>query len=363
MSRSVLGIEVGARVVRAIVLTADHRVLVETAEVYFPSEEEPDFDPAATSEALGEVLYQLGHLVPRSLPAAVSIGPVNSGVGSGPSLPNWLEGRARYLGEDLICSGEVGLAFSPSGPISQIVDCCAQHGVKLERLDLAPMAAQRILPRGVGTTFTLGSGIGWQAGARSSVVLAATQSDAVTADARLMASSGDSKALVPPSFHGFPISARLQKQSQVDLGMLAPAVGTAIGLVGSAPANLLEGYKVAGGRRPATMQMQSFAHAEQSDAVEGHSVAGTVAADPSGLHDDQNFDPNLRDLMPFPVTEPMKSSARTVKGTPERLGGHGISGKSSQIDAMVGSGQRLLSIMTVIVVILVVAVVIVMSLR
>ncbi len=366
MSLSILGVEVGARLVRGIVLTADHRVLVGAAEAYFPSETEPDFDPSATSEALRQVLYELGHLVPRSLSASISIGPVNSGVGSGPSLPTWLEGRARFLGEDLICSGEVGLAFTPVGPLRQVVDCCAEHDVKLERVDLAPLAAQRILPKGVGNTFTVGSGIGWQAGVRSNVVLAATQSDAVAHDARLLASSGNDPALVPPPLHRFPMSARLKENSEIDLGFFAPAVGTAIGLVGGAPANLLNGFKVAGGRRAAQAYALRQTQHGESETVGGDTleVADLPAFGAGDGNDAHSLDPNLRDLMPFPVTEPMKPTARaSSKPTTERLGGHGISGKSSQIDAMVGSGQRLLSVMTVIVLILVVAVALVITFR
>ncbi len=372
MSRSVLGIEVGARLVRAVVLTADHRVLIGAAEARFPNEIEQDFDPSATWEAVREVLYQLGHLVPKSMPAAVSIGPANGGVGSGPSLPTWLEGRARFLGEDLVCSGELGLAFSPSGPISQVVDCCASHDVQLKRIDLAPMAAQRLLPRSAGGTFTLGSGVGWQAGVRSNVVLAATQSDSVSTDARLMASSNASDALRPPSFDGFPISNRLQQQFELELGQLAPAIGAAVGVIVSAPANLLDGFKVVGRplagaqafRQSVAGRADDRSDTASDDAVGGDEVDAEAAGDAGREQDAQMFDPNLRDIMPFPVTEPMRETAETtVKPAVERLGGHGIAGKSSEIDAMVGSGQRIFSVMTVIVVILVVAVAAVMSLR
>ncbi len=176
-----------------------------------------------------------------------------------------------------------------------------------------------------------------------------------------MVIASESGRLTRPNFNGFPVSKRLQGQFDLDLTQLAPAIGAAVGLIVDAQGNLLDGFKVVGRSLAGANAFRAAVGAEAEASLD-------VSTEPSTGTDDSEepemFGAEMRNIMPFPMTEPSDlSSGSSVKPAVERLGGHGIAGKSSEIDAMVGSGQRLFAVMTVILVFLIAAVAIVVSFR
>ncbi len=251
-SPSVLGIEVGATVVRAVVLSRETLEVTAAAEAGIDTEDEHVFDSTTIRPALGEVMYQLAELQPESMLAAISIGPPQSGVGSGPALPPWLERQARNLGQNLICAGELGVAFCPQSPVDLLISLCEEAAITLARVDLAPMAAARLLTQGGADTIMVGSGRGWRARLRNDEVLEALHTEEIDIDQPMSIVRPDGRVTEISKYYGVGVAAALDEEFELNLGQLAPAVGAAVGVIDGSAANLLDGATVVGRAVPVT---------------------------------------------------------------------------------------------------------------
>ncbi len=203
-------------------------------------------DSRAISPAVDDVLYQLGVDDRSQLVAAVAIGPEYSGVGSGPALPAWLDHQARQLGENLVCAGDLGVAFCPQRPIDTVISICEQADITVARIDLAPVAAARLLTPGSADTITMGSGRGWRARLRNDEVLEALKNPEIDPDQPMAIIAPDGLQISVEQYHDVSVASALAETYDLNLGQLAPAVGAAIGYIDSSPSNLLDGETITG---------------------------------------------------------------------------------------------------------------------
>jgi hypothetical protein len=250
ISSDILGIEIGSSAVRAVLVDRESREIVAAAECGILSMSDPPssggLDSRAISPAVDDVLYQLGVDDRSQLVAAVSIGPEYSGVGSGPALPAWLDHQARELGENLVCAGDLGVAFCPQRPIDTVIAICEQADITVARIDLAPVAAARLLTPGSADTITMGSGRGWRARLRDDEVLEALQNPEIDPDQPMAIIAPDGLQISVGQYHDVSVAFALAETYDLNLGQLAPAVGAAIGYIDSSPSNLLDGETITG---------------------------------------------------------------------------------------------------------------------
>ena len=130
-------------------------------------------DPSTFGPLLDDLLMKLGVEDRSAVRVGFTIGPRNSGVGSGPAMASWLEAQAVNLGEPMMCSGGLGIAFLPSRAIDAAVKLASGAGVELARIDFAPVATARAIGDQVEDLICIGSGQGWQARMRDFEVLEA----------------------------------------------------------------------------------------------------------------------------------------------------------------------------------------------
>jgi hypothetical protein len=201
-------------------------------------------DPILVAPVLEGLLAQLGVYDRSLLRVGVAIGPKNSGVGSGPTMPTWLEGQANSLREPLRCSGGLGLAFAPGRAVDAVVKVASDAGVELARIDFAPVAAARAVGEQIDDTICVGSGQGWQARMRDFEVLEAMENGAVGFDAPLYIADAGGQTRLIDRYGWVELSPGLAEQGGIDVCRLAVAAGAAIGVAFESPADLLSGSTI-----------------------------------------------------------------------------------------------------------------------
>lgn len=236
--------------VRAVLVNRDSMEMVAAAEcgVAITGDRQAGggLDGEAVAPAIDDVLYQLGIEDRNTMVAAVSIGPDYSGVGSGPALPAWLDHQARQLGENLVCAGDLGVAFCPQSPVDTVINLAEKADLTVARIDLAAVAAARLLEPGAADVITIGSGRGWRARLRNDEVLEALQSSDVDADQPMVIVGPDGVEIGIEQYHHVAVAQALAQAYDLNLGQLAPSVGAAFGHIHSSPANLLDGQTITG---------------------------------------------------------------------------------------------------------------------
>ncbi len=246
-SLDILGIEVGRCAVRGVRLNQESAELVAAAECMFDAEavsHDGVIDPSMYGPQLEDLLAKLGVRDRSQVRVGFTIGPRNSGVGSGPTMSTWLEAQAVNLREPMLCSGGLGIAFVPSRAVDAVLKLASGAGIDLVRVDLAPVAAARAIGDQVEDLICIGSGQGWQARMRDFEVLEAMENAEIGVDDGLAIFSADGSARTIPRYGWVEISAELDQAQRLDIGQLAPAVGAAIGVAYESPANLLTGKAV-----------------------------------------------------------------------------------------------------------------------
>lgn len=275
ISPDILGIEIGSSAVRAVLVNRESREIVGAAECGVFStgggQVGGGVDPRSIGPAVDDVLYQLGVDDRSQVVVAVTIGPDYSGVGSGPALPAWLDHQARQLGENLVCAGDLGVAFCPQRPIDSVIAICEEAELTVARIDLAPVAAARLLAPGSADTVTIGSGHGWRARLRDDEVLEALQNTEIDADQPMAIIAPDGLEIPIDAYHGVTVASALAESYDLNLAQLAPAVGAATGYIDSAPASLLDGKTITG--------QEAVVTAVGSAAVYGSAEAGRTTVD------------------------------------------------------------------------------------
>ena len=246
-SQEIIGIEVARSVVRGVRVQPDRNEIVGVAEVpYGPAGLDRDgvMDPAVLGRAFETLLFRIGLTDRSQARYAVSIGPRNSGVGSGPAMGQWLEAQAVQLRQPLVCAGGLGVAFAPIRAIDHAVKTAFEIGIELTHLDLAPVAAARAIGDQVDDLICLGSGRGWQARMRDFEVLEAMENPRIGPDEPVYLVGRDGMVRPIGRYGWIDFSIDLQRAGRIDLGRFAMSSGAALGILYSSPTNLLDGRVV-----------------------------------------------------------------------------------------------------------------------
>lgn len=247
----IIGIEVGRVACRGVRVDARTNEVVAVGEVPFgPHGIDRDgvIEPSVVAVALDTLVVRLGIDDRSSAKVGLSIGPRNAGVGSGAEMNAWLQAQATRLGQPLVCSGGLGLAFVPIRSVDQAVKTAFDIGLDLFRVDLAPVAAVRAVGDQVDDLVCVGSGRGWQARMRDFEVLEAMENHQVGPEEPISFHAADGSTSTLARYGWVDLSADLVRSQQVDVGRLATAAGVAIGVLYNSPANLLDGKVINGGR-------------------------------------------------------------------------------------------------------------------
>ncbi|MGI9616717.1 MAG: hypothetical protein ACR2QO_27625, partial [Acidimicrobiales bacterium] len=232
---------------RGVRLNQDSAELTAAAEYKFGTDavsQDGIIDPTALGPRLEDLLAKLGVRDRSQLRVGFTIGPRNSGVGSGPSMSGWLEAQANNLREPMLCSGGLGIAFAPSRAVDAALKLASGAGIDLVRVDLAPVAAARAIGDQVEDLICIGSGQGWQARMRDFEVLEAMENGDVGPDDPLAIFAGNGSSRSIARYGWVEIAPELDQSRRLDIGQLATAVGVAIGIAYESPANLLTGKAV-----------------------------------------------------------------------------------------------------------------------
>ncbi|MCP4227020.1 MAG: hypothetical protein GY773_27065 [Actinomycetia bacterium] len=192
-----------------------------------------------TRAALGAALDRLGLVNGQRVPVAVTIGFANCGVGSGPDLRGWLEEMSEELGEPIIFTGDHGISYAPTQCVEFAERLFGHAGLQLLAVELAPVAAGRVVGRLSSAAMTLGSGVAWSARILHDQVMEAFESDGPFDEAVHVSANGVSGPL--GALAGVAVEENLCRIRRVSVAALGPAVGAALSLLRESPTNLLQG--------------------------------------------------------------------------------------------------------------------------
>ncbi len=244
----ILGLEVGRSVIRGVLLDAAVTNVIDFAEVRLgPNSVASVESGSAHCESIGPALHHLiEQLQDRGgsiLAAGLAFGPRWSGVGSGPEFGRWLEEQSGALGQQFVCAGNEGISFAPLGMVEAAQDVCRLVGIGLVRIDLAPVAAARVLTDAELEVTTLGSGLGWRARLRDLEVVEAIEQIQVTDDAPFVVRN--SMGMLEPvrSYRRIAVPTELLVRG-FDAAQMSVGVGTAVGVANRSPGDLLNGELV-----------------------------------------------------------------------------------------------------------------------
>lgn len=240
----ILGVELGVSAVRGVIYDPERQEIVLAAECPLTG---PAHDASgALNEqvmlpALDDVLYKLDVTSPATVRAGLTIGPNHGGVGSGPALQDWLIGKSKHIGQPITYSGNIGISFAPLQAVEEAQQLASLSGLVLDRVELAPVAAARVLGQEVEDVITVGSGRGWRARIRRFEVLEAVTTDDVSSDDPLQVISSAGQAVEVESYSSVTIAESLYATSRLDLAQLAVCVGAALGVAYDSGGSLLVG--------------------------------------------------------------------------------------------------------------------------
>lgn len=252
-SPEILGVEVGSSVSRGVLLDVDSHEIAGVAEVPLGRgafDGAGVIDPGVVAPSIEALLSELPVRDRSRVRVGLSIGPRNAGVGSGPTMLDWLEVQAAHLGQPLVRAGGLGVVFVPIRAVDHAVKTGFEIGLDLARVDLAPVAAVRAIGEQVDDLIFVGSGRGWQARMRDFEVLEAMETAQVSPDAPICVVRGDGAVRGITRYGWVDLSLALIRAGRVEVGRYAAAAGVALGVLYESPGNLLEG-EVVSGRPPA----------------------------------------------------------------------------------------------------------------
>ncbi|MEM9134062.1 MAG: hypothetical protein AAF962_21280 [Actinomycetota bacterium] len=256
LSAGLLGVELGRNKVRlslvdpkgSEVLDVVERPIAKAGGPRDPIEQE-----VSTRAAVVAALDRLGLPDGSGLLAGATIGFSNCGVGSGPALQGWLESLSEELSQPLVQVGDVGISYAPARCLDFVQRVFDQSGLRLDRVELAPVAAARTMGRVSSAAVSLGSGIAWTARILEDQVLEAFEAaDGPFDDALRQIGAGGELAARPIALHGIAIEESLCRNRGVTAPALAPAIGVARGLLSREHTNLLDGRAISSAASAAT---------------------------------------------------------------------------------------------------------------
>jgi hypothetical protein len=206
---------------------------------------DPMEDEASTRAAIESGMERLGLSGTMPLLVGVTIGFPHCGVGSGPALRDWLADLSAELGEPLVFVGDHGVSYAPAHCVEFVRRIFEPLPLHLDRIELAPVAASRMLESLRSGAVTLGSGVSWSARILDRDVLEAFEIvDGAFDEILHVVSNG----IASPIQHleGVYVDEELCRNRGLSLGMMAPAVGVAVALPDAPRSNLLDGHLVGG---------------------------------------------------------------------------------------------------------------------
>ena len=235
-----LGIELGANAVRLVLLDSEATMVTDAVQRPI-GVGDGNLDRSAElhlQTALLAALDALGLSEPTPLLMGVTVGMANCGVGSGPALRDWLENLSTRLGQPFLCAGNRGVSYAPADVVAFLRRVFEPLPLHLDRIELAPVAASRVVAAMHPGAITLGSGMAWSARVVGHEVLEAYEIAGGPIDQTLSVANG-ADSLPIEHLEGVEVDPELCRQRGVELGSLAPAVGVALALRTSPPTNLL----------------------------------------------------------------------------------------------------------------------------
>lgn len=241
-----LGIEIGRNKVRMALLDPDAKVVDDAVErpiVKGGGPRDPIEEESSTRAAIEAGFERLGLTTAVPLMVGVTIGFPHCGVGSGPALRDWLADLSAELGEPIVHVGDHGVSYAPIHCIDFVRRVFEPIALHLDRIELAPVAASRMLESLRSGAVTLGSGVAWSARILDRDVLEAFEIiDGSFDEVMQVVSNG----VAHPVEHleGVFVDEELCRNRGLTVGSLAPAVGVAVALHDSPFANLLDGQLV-----------------------------------------------------------------------------------------------------------------------
>lgn len=239
-----LGVELGRRRVRLAVLDDEGRVLHDATEVPIEGDDQHvELLAAATSRAIAAGVGRLGLTPATPVRVGATIGFPYCGVGSGPALPEWLVELSRELGEPVVYIGEHGVSYAPVHCLDYVDQVFRSVPLRLDRVELAPLAASRTLGLLRTGTVRLGSGIAWSARILDGEMMEAFEAGDGPVDEVLHVVTSDDARPVQ-LLDGVFIDGSLSHDRDLSPGALAPAVGVAVALLDPPGRNLLDGRLV-----------------------------------------------------------------------------------------------------------------------
>jgi hypothetical protein len=241
-----LGIEIGRNKVRLTLLDADGKVVDDAVERPIAKgggPRDPMEEESSTRAAIEAGVERLGLTTATPILVGVTIGFPHCGVGSGPALRDWLGDLSLELGEPIVFVGDHGVSYAPAHCIDFVRRVFEPTNLMLDRIELAPVAASRVLESLRSGAITLGSGVAWSARILDRDVLEAFEIVDGTFDEVLhVVSNGVGEPI--EHLEGVLVAEELCRNRGLTMGALAPAVGVAVALQDSASSNLLEGEVV-----------------------------------------------------------------------------------------------------------------------
>ncbi len=244
-----MGVEIGRSKVRLVMLDPSGREVVDVSErpiARAGGPRNPMDSEAATRAALVAALDRVGITDPSGHVAAATIGFPNCGVGSGPALRGWLESLSMELDERFVLVGDTGVSYAPARCVELVHRVFEDSGLMLDRVELAPVAAARILGRVANGAISLGSGIAWTARVLDDQVLEAFEAADAPFDHELLVAGPGTGPTSPAYLDGVIVDESLCRNRGVTPAALAPATGVALGVLSASPTNLLAGHTLHG---------------------------------------------------------------------------------------------------------------------
>ncbi len=249
---SLLGIEIGRSKVRMALLDGDGKTvddLVERPIAKAGGPREPMEEEESTRSAIQSGLERLGLNPGVPMLVGVTIGFPHCGVGSGPALQAWLADLSSELREPIVFVGRYGVSYAPVHCINFVRRVFEPIRIPLDRVELAPIAASRVLDSLRSGAITLGSGVAWSARILDRDVLEAFEIlDGAFDEVLHVVSNGELQPVT--ELEGIHVDSELCRNRGVTAGALAPAVGVAVALRDPVTSNLLQGQILTPGAAP-----------------------------------------------------------------------------------------------------------------
>lgn len=248
---ALLGVEIGRSQVRLALLDPDGKVVDDAigAPIVGGDADEATAE-VSISGAIAGAVSRLGIIPGTPLRVGATIGFPHCGVGSGPNLRDWLVELSLDLQEPVVHVGDHGVSYAPIRCLDFIDRVFRSASLRLDRVELAPVAASRTLGLLRSGSVTLGSGVAWSARILDGEMMEAYEAvDGAVDEVLHLVGNGAPRPV--EHLDGVFLDDGLCRARGVSPASLAPAVGVALGLHDPPGRNLLDG-RILDAATPAT---------------------------------------------------------------------------------------------------------------